>query len=80
MHFWRNGKAAGKKWGGKTFGGGKHSVLTGTVPVKRWGGRSKSAVNHPTLGSSAERTGEIFFRISKKNVKIVDAVKRAPDM
>ena len=25
MHFWRNGKAAGKKWGGKTFGGGKQS-------------------------------------------------------
>ena len=32
------------------------------------------------MGSSAERTGEIFFRISKKKVQIVDAVKRAPDM
>ena len=28
-HFWRNGKTAGKKRGGKTFGGAKHSVLTG---------------------------------------------------
>ena len=31
IHFWRNGKPAGKVWGGKTSGGEKHAVITGRI-------------------------------------------------